>query len=128
MEDVKVIHVSTRVKCCRADALRVSVLQTYTSLLRTPALQLLAGWSPAHPPQMCRYLQELPKEHEPFALYSANTPAGQLLAARNYCEQLSFFSGVAGRAPTICTCAPTPIRMSGYLPWPAANTHVHAFI
>ena len=27
---LKVIHVSTRVKCCRADALRVSVLQTYT--------------------------------------------------------------------------------------------------
>ena len=30
MEDVKVIYVRTRVKCCRADALRVSVLQTYT--------------------------------------------------------------------------------------------------
>ena len=30
MEDVTVIHVSTRVKCCRADTLRVSVLQTYT--------------------------------------------------------------------------------------------------
>ena len=30
MEDIKVIHISTRVECCRADALRVSVLQTYT--------------------------------------------------------------------------------------------------
>ena len=35
---------------------------SHASLARTPALQLLAGCSPAHPPQMCQYLHELPKE------------------------------------------------------------------
>ena len=50
-----------------------------------------------------------------------------------HCEQLSFFSGAAGRARMICACAyvpPTSIRASpiwtsGHLPWPTTHTYTY---